>query len=43
MYKIVDFAVPADDRINLKEWEKEDKDLDLARELCQLWLELLAQ
>ena len=46
--KIVDFAVPADHRINLKESEKKDKYLDLARELkncgtwklrlCQLWL-----
>ena len=31
--KIVDFAVPADHRINLKESEKKDKYLDLAREL----------
>ena len=31
--KIVDFAFPADHRINLKEGEKEDKYLDLAREL----------
>ena len=31
--KIVDFAVPADHRINLKETEKKDKYLDLAREL----------
>ena len=28
--KIVDFAVPADDRIKLKECEKKDKYLDLA-------------
>ena len=52
--KIVDFAVPADHRIKLKEWEKKDKYLDLARELkknCgtwrlqlyQLWLVLLVQ
>ena len=34
--KIVDFAVPADHRINLKESEK-DKYLDLARELKKLW------
>ena len=34
--KIVDFAVPADHRINLKESEK-DKNLDLARELKKLW------
>ena len=31
--KIVDFDVPADHRINLKESEKKDKYLDLAREL----------
>ena len=31
--KIVDFAVPTDHRIKLKEWEKRDKYLDLAREL----------
>ena len=31
--KIVDFAVPADQRIKLKENEKKDKYLDLAREL----------
>ena len=30
--KIVDFAVPADRRIKLKEREKTDKYLDLARE-----------
>ena len=35
--KIVDFAVPADQRINLKESEKKDKYLDLARELKKLW------
>ena len=35
--KIVDFAVPADHRINLKEREKKDKYLDLARELKKLW------
>ena len=35
--KIVDFAVPADHKINLKESEKKDKDLDLARELKKLW------
>ena len=35
--KIVDFAVPADDRIKLKEREKKDKYLDLARELKKLW------
>ena len=31
--KIVDFAVPADHRINLKKSEKKDKYYDLAREL----------
>ena len=31
--KIVDFAVPADHRIKLKEREKKDKYLDLAMEL----------
>ena len=31
--KIFDFAVPADHRIKLKECEKMDKYLDLAREL----------
>ena len=35
--KIVDFAVPADHRTNLKEGEKKDKYLDLARELKSLW------
>ena len=35
--KIVDFAVPADHRIKLKECEKRDKYLDLARELKKLW------
>ena len=35
--KIVDFAVPADHRINLKESEKKDKYLDLAREFKKLW------
>ena len=32
IYKIVDFAVPADLRIKLKEFEKKDKYFDLARE-----------
>ena len=32
-YKIVDFAVPADHRIDLKEFQKRDKYLELAREL----------
>ena len=36
--KIVEFAVPAKHRINLKESEKKDKYLDLARELKKkLW------
>ena len=35
--KIVDFAIPADHRIKLKEREKRDKYLDLARELKKLW------
>ena len=35
--KIVDFAVSADHRINLKESEKKDKYLDLAREIKKLW------
>ena len=34
--KIVDFAVPADHKIKLKEYEKNDKYLDLARELKKL-------
>ena len=33
----MDFAVPADHRIKLKESEKKDKYLDLARELKKLW------
>ena len=37
IYKIVDFAVPAGHRIKLKECEKKDKYLDLARELKKLW------
>ena len=35
--KIVDFAVPADHRIKLRECEKKDKYLDFARELKNLW------
>ena len=35
--KIVDFAVQADHTIKLKECEKKDKYLDLARELKKLW------
>ena len=34
---LVDFAVPADHRVKLKENEKIDKYLDLARELKKLW------
>ena len=37
IHKIVDFAVPTDRRINLKESEKNDKYLDLPRELKKLW------
>ena len=37
IYKIVNFAVLADHRINLKESEKKDKYLDLARELKKQW------
>ena len=33
-----DFAVPADYRIKLKECEKKDKYIDLARELKKLWI-----
>ena len=35
--KIVDFAVQADHRIKLKECEKKDQYLELARELKKLW------
>ena len=35
--KIVDFPVPVYHRINLKQCEKKDKYLDLARELKKLW------
>ena len=35
--KIVDFAVSVDHRIKLKEYEKKDKYLDLARGLKKLW------
>ena len=35
--KIVNFDVPADHRVKLKECEKKDKYLDLARELKKLW------
>ena len=37
MCKIVNFSVPADHRIRLKECEKKDKYLDLSRELKKLW------
>ena len=37
IFKIVDFAVLADNRIKLKECEKKYKYLDLARELKKLW------
>ena len=36
-FKTVDFAVPIDYRIKLKECEKKDKYLDLAWELKKLW------
>ena len=36
-WKIVDFTVPTNHRIKLKESEKKDKYLDLARELKILW------
>ena len=35
--KIIDFAVSADHRIKLKECEKKDKYLGLARQLKKLW------
>ena len=35
--KIVNFAVPADHSIKLKECKKKDKYIDLSRELKQLW------
>ena len=35
--RIVNFAVPADHGVKLKESEKRDKYLDLARELKKLW------
>ena len=37
IFKIVDFVFPAEHRIKLKECEKKDKYLDLARELKKLW------
>ena len=33
----MDIAVPADHKMKLKEYEKKDKYLDLARELKKLW------
>ena len=33
----MDFAIPADHRVNLKESEKKTKYFDLARELKKLW------
>ena len=33
----MDFAVPADHRVKLKEYDKRDKYLILARELKKLW------
>ena len=35
--QVVDFAVPAEQRVKLKESEKRDKYLDLAREMKKLW------
>ena len=35
--RIVDFTVPGDHRVKLKESKKRDKYLDLARELKKLW------
>ena len=37
IWKIVDFAVPADHGIKLKECGKKNKYLDLAREFKKLW------
>ena len=37
IFKIVDFAVPADHRTKLKECEKRDKYLDFAREWKKIW------
>ena len=33
----MDFAIPADHRVKLKESEKKDKYLDLVRDLIKLW------
>ena len=35
--RIVDFAVQAEHKVKLKEWEKKAKYLDLSKELKQLW------
>ena len=35
--KVVDFAVPSDQRVKLKEIENKDKYLELARDLKKLW------
>ena len=40
--RIVDFAVPADHRVKLKENKKKDKYVDLARKICGTWKWLLA-
>ena len=37
IYKIVDFVISSDHRINLKEREKKDKYLYLVREFKKLW------
>ena len=39
--QIVDFAIPADQRITLKESEKKDKYLDLARELKETMVTII--
>ena len=36
-WRIADFGVPADHRVNIKETETRDKYFDLARELIKLW------
>ena len=37
IWKIVDFPIPVDYRIKLKECEKKDRYLDLAKVLKKLW------
>ena len=37
IYRIADFAVPADDKIKSKESKKKGKYLDLAKETYRLW------